>query len=172
MKYSRIRNVLAPTRGTEKSAGIDFYMPLFDEKFINDLISKNYWLDVSFAKEYLLETKKIMLQPQERILIPSGIKVNIPKGHVLIGFNKSGVSSKKGLDFLACVVDEDYQGEVHISLVNTGNDCVEINEHEKITQWVLLPVNYSKPEEVKLEELYLETTERGAGGFGSTDKKE
>ncbi|MFA5397885.1 MAG: hypothetical protein WC346_17880 [Methanogenium sp.] len=172
MKYSRIRSVFPPTRGTEKSAGIDFYMPEFNEEFVDDLMNKNNWLDSPMMKEYLLQAKKILLVPHQRILIPSGIKVNIPTDHALIGFNKSGVSSKKGLDFLACVIDEDYQGEVHISIVNTGNESIYIIENEKLVQWILLPVNYSYPEEVKLENLYSKVTERGDGGFGSTDKKE
>jgi dUTP pyrophosphatase len=175
MEYSRTRDVLQPTRGTAKSAGIDFYVPAFTETFKNDLFKKNdhlhrLYMNSANIRELIDEKNIIPLYPKDRILIPSGIKVKIPKDHVLIGFNKSGVSSKKGLDILACVVDEDYQGEIHISIVNTGNDTITIEPQEKIIQWILLPVNYSKPEEVKLEELYSEETERGAGGFGSTDK--
>jgi len=70
-----------------------------------------------------------------------------------------------------CVVDEDYQGELHISLVNTSNYIVEICENEKITQWLEVHVDYSELAELTEETLFTEETERGAGGFGSTDKK-
>ena len=70
-----------------------------------------------------------------------------------------------------CVIDEDYEGEIHLSLVNTGDSLTEISEHEKIVQFILIPVNYSYPVEVYIKNLYNEFSERGEGGFGSTDNK-
>lgn len=70
-----------------------------------------------------------------------------------------------------CVVDEDYQGEVHIHMTNVGKEPVTIAPGDKIVQFILLPVLYAQPVEVPIEELYEQETERGAGGFGSTDKK-
>ncbi|NBO22095.1 hypothetical protein EBU94_01970 [bacterium] len=160
MKYSKIRNVKSPNRGTSQSAGIDFYVP-------------EDWND----------GKPLILKAGERALIPSGIKVNVPTGHALIAFNKSGVASKKGLIVGACVVDEDYQGEIHINVINTcqrdlnrWDDTVwtqdlgevTITPGEKLVQFILLPVLYASPEETEIEELYSEKTERGDGGFGST----
>jgi dUTP pyrophosphatase len=159
MKYTKIRKVKSPTRGTSQSAGIDFYIP--DE-----------WND---GQPY-------SVSPGGRVLIPSGIKVNVPTGYALIAFNKSGVASKTGLVVGACVVDEDYQGEVHLNMINTNqltetfegtayatnSGHVTLNPGDKLTQFILVPVNYATPEEVELENLYQETTERGEGGFGST----
>ena len=71
--------------------------------------------------------KTITINPQERILVPSGILVNFegePKA--LIAYNKSGIASKMGLSKLAEVVDQDYQGEVFVNIVNTGNWPVKI----------------------------------------------
>lgn len=168
LQFTKVRNVNSPTRGTEKSAGIDFYVPEFNEKFVNDLKNKNG--NIQF--EYIdgnTNIPVIVLFPQDRILIPSGIYVKIPAGFALIAHNKSGVASKKGLDVLACVVDEDYQGEVHISLVNTGRDIVYINQNDKIIQFILIPVLYAKLFELSnLQELYPTETKRGTGGFGST----
>jgi dUTPase len=70
-----------------------------------------------------------------------------------------------------CIVDEDYQGEVHINMQNTGNYPVRILEDEKLIQFLLQPVLYNTPTEVPYEELYANESERGAGGFGHTDKK-
>jgi dUTPase len=68
-----------------------------------------------------------------------------------------------------CVVDADYQGEVHISLTNTTKFPVEINAGDKIVQFLLVPVDHRAVEEVSsLDELYPVETERGSGGFGST----
>jgi dUTP pyrophosphatase len=162
MKYTKIREVKSPSRGTEQSAGIDFFVP-------------NEWNN---GEPYSVE-------PGGRVLIPSGIKVNVPSGYALIAFNKSGIASKTGMVVGACVVDEDYQGEVHINMINTNQPTeqfdgtvyatnpgyVTITPGDKLVQFILVPVNYTNPEEVSMEELYSEVSERGEGGFGSTGLK-
>lgn len=169
MKVSLIRTVKAPVRGTKLSAGIDFFVPEFNEKFVSDLIEKNNFIGETF--EEISNRLSFTLNPNERILIPSGIKVNfegLPKA--LIAFNKSGIAVKKGLDVLACVVDQDYQGEVHINLVNISNKSVTIFQDEKIAQFIIMPIFYEDIEVVEIENLYKSKTERGDGGFGSTNK--
>jgi dUTP pyrophosphatase len=165
LKLSKIRDVKLPTRGTSKSAGIDFYIPKFTKEFLESLFDKNKESYCKYNEEY------ITIPAQNRILIPSGIKVNIPEGYMLAAFNKSGISVKKGLDILACIIDEDYQGEIHLSLVNTTNDPVIIYENEKIVQFILVPVLYDNIEEVDISLLYDNITERADGGFGSTNKE-
>lgn len=165
--FTKVRNVKSPTRGTKRSAGIDFYVPEFDERFIVDLKSKNG--SIMFEYDGEKPIPNIVLYPHNRILIPSGIYVKIHHNFALIAHNKSGVASKKGLDILASVVDEDYQGEIHLNVVNTGTENVIIQPGEKLVQFILIPVLYAKLQEVEtLEGLYPEITERGTGGFGST----
>jgi dUTP pyrophosphatase len=163
MKYIKIRDVKSPTRGTSQSAGIDFYIP-------------NDWN----------EGEPYDLGPGHRLLIPSGLKLKVPEGYALIAFNKSGIATKTGVIVGACVVDEDYQGEVHLSIINTNQPSehwqdgyyvtdpayVTIEPGTKLMQFILVPVNYVEPEEVgTLEELFPEESERGSGGFGSTGIK-
>lgn len=76
--------------------------------------------------------EKIVLQPGESVLIPSGIHVKLDPGWALVFFNKSGIASKRHLDMMACVVDSSYQGECHINLMNTGNTPAEIEAGDKI----------------------------------------
>lgn len=159
MKIAKVRNVKTPVRGTEKSAGLDFFVP-------NDFIEE-------------------VLPPQRDLLIPSGIKANVPKGYMLMAAEKSGVVTSK--DAVAAVgrkpkpgafesivvlgakiVDEDYQGEIHIHLVNTGHGYVTIKPGMKIAQFILVPVLYDTVEEVPETELFSEVSDRGDGGFGST----
>ena len=140
MKIQKLRNVKTPNRGTAASAGIDFYVP---EDF-----------------------ETVSLKPGESVLIPSGIKVQVPRGYALIAFNKSGVAVKQGLSVGACCVDEDYEGEVHLHMINTSNKDQVIATGQKLVQFVLIPVAYFDVEEV--EEIQSRNTERGAGGFGST----
>ena len=159
MKIAKVRDVKTPVRGTEKSAGIDFFVP-------NDFHEK-------------------ILLPQCDLLIPSGIKADVPKGYMLMAADKSGVVTSKGAVIAtgrepkpeafksivtrgAKIVDEDYQGEIHIHLVNVGYNDVVIKPGMKIAQFILVPVLYDTIEEVPEAELFSKVTERGDGGFGST----
>lgn len=152
MKIHKVKDVKTPTRGTPGSAGLDFYIP--NDFYTNDLAGRFF------------------IQPGKSVNIPSGIHVKIPKGYALIAMNKSGVALKKSLQVGACVVDEDYQGEIHLHVVNTGSKLALIKPGEKLVQFLLIPVKYEGVEVVEsLEELFPEESERGEGGFGSTNKK-
>lgn len=141
MRVAKVRPVKTPARGTPQSAGLDFFVP---------------------------EGAQFTVQPGGSALIPSGIKVSVPRGHALVAFNKSGVATKKGLIVGACVVDEDYQGEIHLHLMNVGQEPQSISPGDKITQFVLLPVLYDSVEVVEPSSLYEQATVRGDGAFGST----
>lgn len=161
LKYYKVFDVKSPSRGTTRSAGIDFYVPEFTEEFKKLFIEKNPTI--------AYDSSQICLYPHERVNIPSGIKAEIPEGYALIAFNKSGIATKLGLDIGASVVDEDYTGMIHISLTNTTNNLIRINYGQKIVQFILIPVNYAGLLEVDSEDiLFTRASERGAGGFGST----
>lgn len=147
MKFLKIRDVKDPSRGTSKSAGIDLFIP-------NDFAT-------------------FTLSPGQSVLIPAGLKANVPENYAFIAFNKSGVATKKHLAVGACVIDEDYQGEIHIHVYNFGKDIVTISPGEKIIQCVLVPVLYEDVEIVQTEDELWEgvITDRGEGGFGSTGTK-
>lgn len=147
MKITKIRDVKTPIRGTKGSAGIDFFVP---NDFPNSLRR---------------------IEPNERFFIPSGIKANVPEGYALIAMNKSGVALKKGLIVGACVVDSDYQGEIHLHLINTTHKAVTIEPGEKLTQFLLIPVDHCDVTVVEEDQLFTEETTRGSGGFGSTGVK-
>jgi dUTP pyrophosphatase len=144
LKFTKTKPVKSPDRGTKLSAGIDFFIP-------DDF-------------------KEMNLGPGSSILIPLGIHVLPPQGMALVFFNKSGVSTKLNLDVGACVIDEDYQGEIHAHLFNYSNDFLaELRPGMKIVQGVLLDVGYGDVFEMKtLAKLYPKESKRGSGGFGST----
>jgi dUTPase len=72
-----------------------------------------------------------------------------------------------------CVVDFEYQGEIHINVINTSSKVVRIYAGQKLMQFLETPIFTSTIEEVKtLENLYKGATSRGPDGFGSTDKEE
>lgn len=145
MKICKVRDVKTPERGTSLSAGLDFFVP-------------NDW------------PGETCLLPGEDVNIGSGIHVQVPHGYMLAAFNKSGVALRKGLQVGATVVDEDYQGEVHLHVRNISNDLQTIKPGEKLVQMILIPVSYEGVEVLdSLSDLYPQgETERGDGGFGST----
>jgi len=155
IQYIKTRDVKNPER-KGRNAGIDLFVP-------NDLTEFDG-----------MDTIKghIRLKHSESCNIPSGIKFKIPKDHCMIAFNKSGIASKYSLLMGACVIDENYTGEVHINLINTGLKDVYIYSEQKIIQLILIKQNYLTLEEVKNEtEIFDESDfkERGEKGFGSTD---
>lgn len=173
MRYCKTRKTKSISRAHAGDAGIDFYVP---EDIPVEVLAKTCETtgcqpEIVFSKAGIVE--KIILEPGESVLIPSGIHVKLKPGWALVYFNKSGVASKRHLDVMACVVDSSYQGECHINLVNTGKTAVEIEAGDKIVQGLLLPVSQCQTEEVaSLGELYPEgESDRGAGGFGSSGTK-
>jgi dUTP pyrophosphatase len=163
MKFYLTRDVIKPERGTPESAGIDFFIPKFNQTFIDDFLTKNPTLSIN------LKEKTIELGPGERVMIPAGVKSIFEDHSALIAFNKSGVATKLGLIVGAAVVDSDYTGEIHISLVNSSTEnYIQIAEDQKIVQFLHIPIQIQP---IEFIEEYNRQTERGEGGFGSTDKK-
>jgi dUTP pyrophosphatase len=116
----------------------------------------------------------LVLAPGESVLIPAGVKVEVPFGFALIFHNKSGIAVKRGLHVGADTVDHGYSGEVHVNLTNVSNKETSIAPGDKIIQGILLKVEAHVPMIVAEDNLYQDiayVSERGAGGFGSTGTK-
>lgn len=174
MKISKIRNVKTPTRANTHDAGVDLYIP--EDLTVNDIgaIPQNKGHHIGlFGNKITGLLDRIVLEPGKRILLPSGIKANVPEGYAMLIYNKSGVASKTGLTKLAEVIDSGYQGEIHINVVNTSKtDTVVLIPGTKIVQFLLVPISTEDVELTDIDDLYTEVSNRGSGGFGSTDKKE
>jgi len=174
IKFLKTRDVKAPSRANRYDAGIDFFVPVFEDQFLMDLLSKNDWMSYTPIAELSMH-KGFYLPPHQKVLIPSGIKCRMADNQrALIAFNKSGIASKYGLVAGACVVDFEYQGEIHINVINTTNETVLIEQNMKLMQFVELPIITSDIILVEDEERLFqgETTTRGASGFGDSDKKD
>src|SRR6056300_255193 len=111
----------------------------------------------------------LVLQPLERKIIGTGLKIALPEGFEAQVRPRSGLAAKHGISVLNApgTIDADYRGEVGVILVNLSNDAFIIQPGERIAQLV-----GAKHEQIqwKLTQ-QLSTTERGSGGFGSTGKK-
>jgi dUTP pyrophosphatase len=107
-----------------------------------------------------------VLEPGARAAVPTGLRLQIPPGHVGLIWPRSGLAVRHGIDTLAGVVDCDYRGEVQVVLVNHGADTVRIAAGERIAQ-----ILFQKVERASLRAVdALEHSARGAGGFGSSGR--
>lgn len=109
---------------------------------------------------------KFTISPGERALIPTGLAFEIPPGYEIQVRPRSGWAIKKGISVVNTpgTIDADYRGEVQVGLVHLGKEPMDILPGDRIAQAVLCPVVQAELFEVT----ELSSTERGAGGFGST----
>ena len=110
----------------------------------------------------------LTLAPGERKMVPSGIAVAIPDGHVGIIAIRSSMGAKHGINMANSigVIDSDYRGPLSMCIVNLSDTPYTIEPGDRVAQLMILPV--ARPALKLVEEL--PQTERGQGGFGSTGK--
>ena len=113
--------------------------------------------------------KPVTLQPLERALIPTGLRVQLPQGHEMQIRPRSGLALKHGISLVNSpgTVDADYRGEIGILVINLSNEPFVINDGERICQIVI--TNYTHVEWDPVEEI--DYNVRGEGGFGHTGVK-
>jgi dUTP pyrophosphatase len=111
----------------------------------------------------------LTLEPFERALVSTGLYMELPKGYECQVRPRSGLALKKGITVLNTpgTIDADYRGEVGVILINMSHDTVVIEDGERIAQLVFAEVTQASL--LSVDEL--STSERGAGGFGSTGVK-
>lgn len=108
----------------------------------------------------------ISLAPLERLLVKTGLFVEIPLGYEIQVRPRSGLAFKKGITVLngPGTIDADYRGEIGVLLVNLSSEPFVIEDGERIAQLVLASHEQAQWQEVEI----LEDSDRGQGGFGST----
>jgi dUTP pyrophosphatase len=112
----------------------------------------------------------MVIRPGERVLVPTGLAMEIPEGYEVQVRPRSGMSFKTSLMVVNApgTIDSDYRGEVKIILGNLGSKDEIVSHGDRVAQLVLAPVTQALY--IVAEENLTETV-RGAGGFGSTGKK-
>ena len=132
-------NVTLPSYQTDGAAGMDL---------------------CAFLKE------PVTLEPLERKLIPTGLKIELPQGYEAQVRPRSGMAIKHGITLVNCVgtIDEDYRGELCVPVINLSNEEFTVLNGDRIAQMVISPVTKADIEVVE----ELSDTQRGEGGFGST----
>lgn len=114
----------------------------------------------------LLTDHEFWIEPSERKLIGVGIATEFDSGAVGLIRPRSGLAYKIGIDVMAGVIDSDYRGEIKVLLENRGGNPVKFRIGEAIAQILFIPVLHCVVESTGRAS----ETERGANGFGSTDR--
>lgn len=111
----------------------------------------------------------VTLKPMERKIIPTGLAIELTPGYEAQIRPRSGLAIKHGITLLNTpgTIDADYRGDIGIILVNLSTEDFTIESGDRIAQMVIAKYEQIQWKQVK----ELSTTERGAGGFGSTGKK-
>jgi len=111
-------------------------------------------------------TAPVTIAAGQRALVPTGLCLAIPPGFEVQVRPRSGLALKQGITCLNTpgTIDSDYRGEVQILLINHGTTSVTVERGMRIAQLVVAPVVQATLVAVD----QLDTTARGAGGFGST----
>ena len=138
-----------PTRGSAYAAGYDLYANIVHP----------------FEDNCIVE-----IQPGETQKVGTGIALEIPDGYFGAVFARSGLAAKQGLRPANCVgvIDSDYRGEILVAIHNDSDTVQTIQNGDRVAQLVILPyLNIEFEETTELSD-----TDRGAGGFGSTDRSD
>lgn len=118
----------------------------------------------------LRATTTVTLAPGERALVPTGVAVAIPTGYAGFLHPRSGLAARLGLSIINApgTIDAGYRGEIKVPLVNHDRDeTIVVRRGDRIAQLVVQPVTRVVFDVVPV----LPSSERGAGGFGSTGVK-
>ncbi|MCX6808984.1 MAG: dUTP diphosphatase [Candidatus Berkelbacteria bacterium] len=115
----------------------------------------------------LFAAESIVIEPEGRHAVATGLAIELPEGFVSLVWDKSGLALNKGITTMGGVIEHTYRGEYKIILLNTTDQPYEIKIGDKIAQLLIQPVVTA--EIVEADEL--SETARGTGGFGSTGIK-
>lgn len=140
IKFKKLsKNALVPFLGTADSAGYDLFACI---------------------------DRDLIIKPNDIILVPTGITIEIPNGYFGMICSRSGLALNHGIYVLNApgIIDADYRGELKCILHNCSNNILTINHGTKIAQLLII-----KHENIKwIESENLSYTNRGVKGFGST----
>lgn len=139
-----IPEAIIPTKADEDSAGFDLYIPKTEEK-------------------------SIILAPKEKIIIDTGIAIEIPRNHVGLIFVRSSIGIKRNIVLMngTGVIDSSYRGNLMVAIKNTGLDSQELERGERIAQLIIMPYLANT---TLFEVSELSDTKRGQGGIGSSGR--
>ena len=139
------------------------------KKLCEDAVLPSYGSEYAAGADLYSVSDTFCIEPQETVLVHTGVAVEIPVGCVGLVYARSGLASKKGLAPAnkVGVIDCDYRGEIMVALHNHSGEKRTVEKGERVAQLVITP--YYTADFCEVDEL--SDTVRGDGGFGSTGRK-
>ncbi|HVK05004.1 MAG TPA: dUTP diphosphatase [Armatimonadaceae bacterium] len=118
---------------------------------------------------YAAVTGEVTLAPGRRAAIPTGIRVALPPGYEAQVRPRSGLARRFGIGMVNApgTIDSDFRGEIHVLLINLGDEPFPVRRGDRIAQMVIAPVTHVVWQVVET----LDDTARGSGGFGHTGRQ-
>jgi dUTP pyrophosphatase len=166
LKFKKLHETsIIPSYATEGAACFDFFACLYPFKAVKVYSVTNE------LEEIKLQYNFLVIEPGDRILIPTGVCADIPEGHCIKIYSRSGLSLKHGLLLTngVGVIDSDYTDEIFVSMTNNSADVVILHTDNRIAQGEL--VTYRKTNIELVESSDFQTLPQKGnriGGFGST----
>ncbi len=115
----------------------------------------------------LFAVSDTLIKAGERVQVPTGLAMELPVGYVGLIWDKSGLSHKHGLKTLGGVIDSGYRGEILVGIINLGKEEYRLEKGHKVAQMIIqekISVEFEEVSELD------DSSERGAGGIGSSGK--
>lgn len=131
-----------------------------------DLMASAY-LDMKDGVDWDLRAGDLYIQPGERVLVRTGLNIELPPNVEAQIRPRSGLALKHGISIVNTpgTIDDDYRGDIGVILINLGNEAFKVSYGDRIAQMVFIDVvKYDLEPTVET----LKPTLRGEGGFGST----
>jgi dUTP pyrophosphatase len=133
---------------------------------LDDAASLPEYASVGAAGADLRASEGLEIAPGGRAAVPTGVRLQIPPGHVGLVWPRSGLAVRHGIDTLAGVIDSDYRGEVRVVLVNHGDAPFRIAPGDRVAQLLVQRVERA----AFTAAATIDDTDRGGSGFGSTGR--
>ena len=176
IQFTKIRDVKSPCKKNKYDACTDYFIPNGTPEYLKELQEQNknskitIYQDIEDEEAVKNNVWKINIAPHQKLLIPSGIKVNILDKRTYLGVkNKSGIATDYVILKTAEIIDSIYQGELFFGIYNLGEESVEVWTGMKIIQLMQQEYINSEYEEISNEEYSkIEKSERGEGARSST----
>ena len=161
--YSEVKD---PIRATEGSSCFDLYSFLQEDQSVKVYLNNFEKVD---KKDRIVQNGRVQVNPHERVLIPTGLIFDIPRGYSVRLYPRSGLALKQGLTLAnnVGIIDWDYVEPVFAMIVNISGDVKYVNNNERICQGELFK---DQPCVLKEVNERPETKTEREGGFGSTGK--
>ena len=151
-----------PTYGSEKAACADIYCDLRVDKCIELNPANVDFKHMGYDGDCF---DRVHIAPHCTIKVPTGWAFQPPEGYMLQILQRSGLASK-GLTPIGGIIDNDYNSEIVVILLNTSDDYIFVNNGDRVAQMAIRKY-YQADFDIVNE---LEATVRGGNGFGSTGK--